>query len=219
MRRVQAIGALGVLLVPAMCPRPAGAQQTPAPRGGLLRIALLHRELWGAGYPQLVRSVGAWQAAGEQRIIVAPDLIIGANPYKSEAEAARGAAQFRAALAKPVTGAGEFRTFAAAATPGTIAVRRYGLDGSYRVTLAPAGPAFAPGLRLGVVEKLLGKPERVTVETKADENSERRPLTLTDHVYAGGALVYQTSNYAPAPDSVFRVVLQVPATLRTLEAQ
>jgi len=67
-------------------------------------------------------------------------------------------------------------------------------------------------LSIAEVQRVLGQEESVQREVE-DGGGEHRPVVFTSHVWAGGALVYQTSNYAPAPDQVVRVVLSVPSAL------
>ena len=65
-----------------------------------------------------------------------------------------------------------------------------------------------PGLTISDVEARLGKAERVTTEV-LDDGTERRPVILTLHHYAGGAIIFVESDMNPNIHSVDRVFLDV----------
>jgi hypothetical protein len=206
---------------------PASAQ---APRGpadpavASARTSLAQRALWGRDYPLLVASIPAWAQAQEKTVIVTPDVIIGGTPFRSAAEAEKRARTLRTALAQASPGTSLAPDFAAAAREAKTAavrveVRRYGTDGSYRTVIGRGLELLPAALTIADAQRVLGKEESVQREVE-DGGGEHRPVVYTSHVWGGGAVVYQTSNYAPTPEQVARVVLSVPSARRALaEAQ
>ena len=82
-------------------------------------------------------------------------------------------------------------------------------DGSFRIALI--GTEFLRrGLTVNQVEAAIGQPETVTTQLIQSEG-ERRPVILTLHSYAGGAVVFAESDLAPKPGVIDRVILNLPA--------
>jgi hypothetical protein len=207
------------LLAGAVFVLPPALAQAPADSAsGPVRAGLVQRELWGRDYPLLIRSIPAWAQIQEKTILIAPDVIIGGTPFRTAAEAERPANRLRTALAQAPAALGpDFATAAREAGTGAakIEVRRYGGDGSYRVVIG-RGLGFLPAeLTIAAVQRVLGKEESVRREVE-DGGGEHRPVVYTSHAWGGGALIVQTSNYAPAPDQVVRVVLGVPSAMRAV---
>jgi hypothetical protein len=184
----------------------------------LMRTSLSQRALWGPDYSLLIASIPAWAQAQEKTILIAPDLIIGGTPFRSAAEAEKRAAALRAALVRTSYSLGpDFAAAAREAKPAAdrVEVRRYGTDGSYRTVIGRGVGFLPPTLSLAAVQSVLGKEASVKREVE-DGGGEHRPVVFTSHAWAGGAVVYQTSNYAPTPDQVVRVVLNVQPALRAI---
>src|SRR5205814_1791708 len=78
-------------------------------------------------------------------------------------------------------------------------------DRTYRVA-AEGGPFLQPGLTIADVRRRLGKEERVITEL-VDDGTERRPVGLTLHFYAGGAIAFVESDHSVKIGSVDRVLL------------
>jgi hypothetical protein len=210
--------ALSLIAASALVSAHAFAQRPAEPAVGLVRTSLGQRALWGPDYALLIASVPAWAQAQEKTILIAPDLIIGGTPFRTAAEAEKQARTLRAALARATYSMGpDFAAAARAAKPGAdqVEVRRYGTDGSYRTVIGRGVEFLPPALTMAEVQRVLGKEQSVKRDVE-DGGGEHRPVVYTSHVWAGGALLYQTSNYAPAPDQVVRVVLNVPSALRAL---
>jgi hypothetical protein len=193
--------------------------QTPAePKGGLMRASLGQRALWGPDYSLLIASLPAWAQAQEGTILIAPDVIIGGTPFRSAAEAEKQARALRAALARPSYSLSpDFAAATRDAKPAAekVEVRRYGTDKSYR-TVISRGVQFLPTtLTMDQVRSALGKEQSVKREVE-DGGGEHRPIVYTDHIWAGGAVIFQTSNLGPTPDHVVRVVLSVPAAVQAI---
>jgi hypothetical protein len=184
-----------------------------------VRASIVQRALWGRDFPLMVASIPGWNRIGEGTIVVAPDVIFGATPHLNREEAEKQTTALATALSDAAV---RFRPeFAQIAEQGKtaaaakVSVRRYGNDESHRVVVGPGLDLLPPDLRISDVQRVLGKEQAVKRETE-EGGGERRPLFLTSYVYAGGAVVYQTSNYTAAPDQVFRVVLNVPSALRAI---
>ena len=65
------------------------------------------------------------------------------------------------------------------------------------------------------VRRRLGKEERVTTEL-LDDGTERRPVGLTLHFYAGGAIAFVESDHSVKIGSVDRVLLDASKISATL---
>lgn len=197
----------------------AAAFAQPRDPAGPMRAGLARPGLWGRDYAVLVASIPGWARLQEKTVVVAPDVVIGGSPFRSREEAEAQAEALRKALYEPHARltplfarlAGQ----AAGVAASKVSVERYGGGASYRVVVGLGLNLLPADLRLSDVERAVGKAEEVKREVD-DTGGERRPLVLTGHVHAGGALVYQASNYAPDPDQVVRVVLNIPAALRAL---
>lgn len=210
--------ALSLLAAGALVSAHAAAQAPADPAIGVVRTSLGRRALWGRDYPLLIASLPAWAQAQEKTILVAHDLILGGTPFRSPAEAERRARTLRAARARaayPLSP--DFAAAAREAKPAEsrVEVRRYGTDRSYRTVIGRGLELLPPALSIAEVQRVLGQEESVQREVE-DGGGEHRPVVFTSHVWAGGAIVYQTSNYAPAPDQVVRVVLSVRLALRAV---
>jgi len=184
----------------------------------LVRTALSQRDLWGRDHPLLIASIPAWARSDEKTVIVAADAIIGGTPFRTREEAEKRATALRQALAATHArrggGLAGDAAQAAGAAADRVSVRRYGLDESYRAVIGLGLDLLPATTTMDEVRRVLGKEE--AVRRDVEESREARPLVLGSHVYAGGAIVYQTSNFTPHADQVFRVVLGIPAALRAV---
>jgi hypothetical protein len=201
---------------PALAQKPT--RDAGAAAVALVRTALSQRGLWGRDHPLLIASIPAWARSDEKTIIVAADAIIGGTPFRTRQEAEKRAAALRQALAATQTRrrgslAGDAAQ-AAGAAADRVSVRRYGGDESYRAVIGLGLDLLPATTTMDEVRRVLGKEE--AVRRDVEESREARPLVLGSHVYAGGAIVYQTSNFTPHADQVFRVVLGIPAALRAV---
>jgi len=62
---------------------------------------------------------------------------------------------------------------------------------------------------MDVVIKEFGKPDRVSTRVVRSPDRERRPVVLTLHSYAGGAVQFAQSDWSAKPGTVDRVFLNV----------
>jgi hypothetical protein len=197
------------LVLGAALPAFAQVNQTAA-----VTKILTARGLFGKDFGAALASLPAWGRAKEASVAVFPDRVVGATPFKT-AEAARPAlAALGEALRQATpTAAAPF----AALLKGVVGkppplksdVIQSSDDASFRVALT--GPEFLRrGLTVKEVEAAIGPPEAVTTQLIQSER-DRRPVILTLHSYAGGAIVFAESDLAPRPGVVDRVILNVAA--------
>jgi hypothetical protein len=211
---------LPLLIVGAvLCSLPAGAQPSGDPAVAPVRASLAQPKLWGRDYPLLIASIPGWARIGEKTIFVAPDVIYGGTPFHTREEAEKRAEELRRALAGTSTPLSpEFARIAEQARGAVaekVGVHRYGLDNSYRVIVGMGLDLIPPELRVVEVQRLLDRQGTVRREVE-DGGGEHRPVVFTGVAWSDGALIYQTSNYAPTPGQVVRVVLSTPVALRAV---
>ena len=190
---------------------PAFAQSGQGP--AVIKI-LTARGLFGKDFPAALASLPAWRRAGEESVAVFPDRIVGATPFKAAeaAQPARSALGEALRQATPAAGpsfATALRALVGKPPPLTSDVIQFSDDGSFRVALS-GGEFLRGGLTVKQVEAAIGQPETVTTQLIQSEG-ERRPVILTLHSYAGGAIVFAESDLAPRPGVIDRVILNVPA--------
>lgn len=226
MRNSLACMAIGIILsaAAAVCQTPAKAPavvpiQTPAKAPAVVPI-LGDRALWGEDFYGLLAFLPDFQNAGEKRIAIFADRVVGARRYDSLEEAQRRARalnqDLRRGANRSLTTAVN-RLFQVQQPQAVNATAIQFLDDrSYRVVvLAPNAQFLAPGLKTATVLERLGQPERVTTEL-LDDGTERRPVILTVYHYAGGAIAFAESDVAPRPGFINRIFLDVPAVTAAL---
>jgi len=80
---------------------------------------------------------------------------------------------------------------------------------NYRVAITGSNLQYlAPRLTVRQVETEIGPPEAVTTQVIQSER-DRRPVALTLHSYANGAIIFAESDWMP-PGLIDRVILDVP---------
>jgi hypothetical protein len=184
-------------------------------QGRTIEDILADQALWGEGFPSALAALPALTRTGERRVWVLPDRIIGGNKYANREEADAMATKLAEELKNPQKPRSpRFNALIAKAVPLKAEVYYLIEDRSYRIS-AP-GPQFLPArLSIADVRKRLGKEERVTTEL-LDDGTERRPVVLTLHHYAGGAIVFVESDMNPNIGSVDRVFLDAPKISATI---
>lgn len=217
MRNSLALMVAGALLLTAtaFCQGYKGAEAT-----AVVRI-LEDRALWGKDFYGLLASLASFQQAGEQRLQVFADRVVGTKRYDSLAEAQRRVPALEQALKRAEDqrlAAAVLRRYQAQPLILKPTAIQFVDDGSYRVAaLQPDAQFLAPGLKTATVLERLGKAEKVTTEV-LDDGTERRPVILTVYHYAGGAIAFAEADVAPRPGFINRVFLDVPAITSSLEA-
>lgn len=174
---------------------------------------LTDQSLWGEDFPSVLAALPAFRTAGEQQVAVFPNQVLGRTKYKERGQPAQKLARFASGLkayqnltprsAQLMTYMAKGRT---ALTPTVFLLQD---DRTFRISAAAQSVQFlAPGLSIADVEKRLGKAEKITTEV-LDDGTERRPVILTLHHYAGGAVIFAESDINPSIGSVDRVFLDV----------
>lgn len=214
MRTILSLFVLGTVLLSGMawCQRPQ--EDTPA----VVRI-LDDRTLWGEDFYRLLASLPDFQKAGEQRVVIFADRVVGANRYERMEEAERRARTLERELRsadQPLANAMRRRYQVQqplALQPDAI---QFLDDKSFRIAaLAPNAQFLPQRLEVATVLERIGKPEKVTTEL-LDDGTERRPVILKIYHYAGGAIAFAESNIAARPGRVNRVFVDVQALTSAL---
>jgi hypothetical protein len=181
-----------------------------------LEEILTDLSLWGEKFSSLLAALPAFAGAGESQVWVFPNRVVGGNKFRSKDEAERQLKNLSENLKKGATPRSDkLRTYMAiGVTPLKPTVILFRDDRSYRVA-AEGGPFLQPGLTITDVRKRLGKEERVTTQM-LDDGTEHRPVILTLHFYAGGAIAFAESDISATIGSVDRVLLDTSKISATL---
>jgi hypothetical protein len=170
----------------------------PSREGDLARM-LRDPNLFGPDARAVLESLPAFDAAGEKEIAILDRRVAGETRYRDRDDAARAATAARE-MRSPVP-------LSPIVFPDDRTIRLGSADAEVRYLATPA--------TLENVERTYGPAERVTTEQLLD-GTMRRPIELTLHRFAHGALVIATSNLRPDPSDVDRVFLDVKAAMRVL---
>jgi hypothetical protein len=204
--------ALGTTAVALTRHASAGPEKLDEAARRTLEAILADKEVWGKGFGMVVASLPAWAAGGVDKVLVFPEQVVGATAFKTDADAAAA----RAKLAE-VKVPKEYAPRAAAATAHQVAdapalkpqvLKSFADDGSIRLAWRGGEGArfLADGLTIAAVRQKFGKAGKVqTVAISSERDS--RPLVLTFHEYADGAVAFVESDATPTPGLVNRVVL------------
>jgi len=192
-----------------------GPAQRTTNQGRNLENILSDQTLWGAGFSSALAALPALTRMGETRVWLFHDKMLGGTKYASREEAYAAATKLSEELKNvPTPRSSRFADMITKASPLKVEVYYLAEDRSYRISAA--GPQFLPDrLSMAVVRKRLGKEERVTTEL-LDDGTERRPVVLTLHHYAGGAVIFVESDLNPDMGSVDRVFLDAPKISATI---
>lgn len=197
-----------------------------------LEKILTTKELWGKDFPQLLTRLKGWGEAGEERVAVFPNRVVGTTPYRkaelAEAKVERLATGMRS-LQKDFTPAitpliqGVTDDMPRRFKPQVI--QSFADDDSARLAWVPeageaAAPVFIPkGLKVTDVYEKIGKPERVTTRVVQPERGGRRPTVLKLHEYAAGEVAFVESDLSPRPGTVDRVILAIKPVSTTISGK
>lgn len=181
------------------------------PQGKTHEEILTDQSLWGKDFPSVLRSLLAFSRSGEEQVSVFPNRILGRTKHtvrrQAEPSAARLARQLTVTQNLTPNSPRLESYMGKGGTPLKAGVFQLSDDRTFRISAAePSAQFLAPGLSIADVERRLGKEERVTTEV-LDDGTERRPVILTLHHYAGGAIVFVESDVNPNIGSVDRVFL------------
>lgn len=185
-----------------------------------LEDILADQSLWGKDFPSVLSSLPAFSRAGEEQVSVFPERILGRTKHTSrrqtEPRAAKLAQELKATQ-NLTPRSPKMASYVAQASAALKAeVFQLPDDRTFRISAAgPSAQFLAPGLSIADVEKRLGKAEKVTTEV-LDDGTDRRPVILTLHYYAGGAIIFVESDVNPNIGSVDRVFLDARKISTTL---
>jgi len=187
----------------------ASGQQPPT-----LQRILSDDTLWGSDYPSVLTRLRALRDTGERTVYLFTDRATGASASRTQADVQARATRLTTLMASPSTLQAPYAQLQQrAAAPAATTLRAEALrlrdgDGFHLAITRAAGlQVLAPGLTIAAVRARLGPPEKVTEQAIQNEG-ERKPVILTLHQYAGGAIAFAESNMAE-PGVVERVVLDL----------
>jgi len=199
---------LSAVVLVTVCASSAPAQQPAA-----VQRVLLEAPLWGRDYPALLAQLKALRDAGETTAYVFADRAAGASAFPTQQAAQTRVERLRTSGAQAALLQPQFQTLQRQAAQPVAPLRVESarlIDGDgYHVVLnrATGGELLPPALTIQTVRGRLGEPERVTTQT-IQSIGDRRPVILTLHQYANGAIAYAESNQTE-PGVVERVVLNL----------
>lgn len=175
---------------------------------------LTDQSLWGESFPSVLSSLPAFTRAGEEQVSVFSGRILGRTKYARRGQTEPRVTKLAEELKATQNLTPRSSRMAIYMTKGRIALRAevYQLpdDRTFRISAAgPTAQFLAPGLSIAAVKRRLGKEEKVTTEV-LDDGTDRRPVILTLHHYAGGAIIFVESDVNPNIGSVDRVFLDAP---------
>jgi hypothetical protein len=179
--------------------------------------------IWGKDFPSVLAFLESWKRINEQKIYVFPDRVVGGTQYRKREEAQTVAARLTEAMkttrSKPKPQFADLLKGVPPQGPSQLrieAVRFLPDDDFFHVAWSnPSLQFLKPNVSMATVISRLGPPEKTTQELIQNE-TERRPVVLTLHSYAGGAIVFAESDWAPVPGTVDRVILDVTALTAAL---
>jgi len=183
-----------------------------------LEDILTDQSLWGEDFPSALKTIEAFTRAGERQVSIFPDKILGRTNYASRAQAESNRYKLAQGLkVTPKARSLKLESFMTQARTALAAqIIQFSDDRTFRISTTGVSAQFLErGLTISDVEKRLGKAERVTTEV-LDDGTERRPVILTLHHYAGGAIIFVESDVNPNIHSVDRVFLDVSKISATL---
>lgn len=191
------------------------SHNTVPQRRGLEDI-LTDQSLWGEQFPSVLAALPAFAGGGESQIWVFPDRVVGGNKYRDRDQADRQVKNVSEAMKnvrKPRSD--KLNTMIARGVSQLkLTAILFRDDRTHRVA-AEGGPFLRPGLTIADVRRRLGPEERTTTEL-LDDGTERRPVGLTLHFYAGGAIAFVESDHSVKFGSVDRVLLDASKISATL---
>jgi hypothetical protein len=223
--RRKAIASVAILLLLVLAGGPADGQEKkmdPEKQKQEL-VKILKADLWGKELPAALARLPSWASpeVKEDKVAVFPHLIEGTRPFESSNEAKANLKKLETAMqvkpGKPRPQSQPLIQKHLGAAPSYRAEVRISLD-DQKPRLAWVGPNLQflkEGLTIAAVQQQLGRPEKVTRQV-IQTDGDRRPVTLTLHLYAGGAVAFAESDLNPKPGVVDRALLDVPAVKAAL---
>lgn len=189
-------------------------------RSGNIEAIVTNPTLWGNNFPAVLQSLPAFSRAGERQVVVFSNRIVGRAKQQNQEQAQpnlrRLSEQIRANQKLTPNSPRISQFMAKPQVQLKEEVFHDMEDRSFRISaVAPQAQFLKADLTIAQVRKSLGKEEKVTTEV-LDDGTERRPVILTLHIYAGGAVIFAESDFNPHPGSVDRVLLDAAAVSSAL---
>lgn len=215
----------------------AGPARATQDRQAKVREILADKTLWGGDFESVLASLKDWGESGRREIVVfvgeavesikipssEAAAVVQVSPAEQFAKARERATALRSLMSvnEPKFNAQFEQQIGENAAAQLKTVRPTAFpskDGQPAVVALEktTGTAqnLAQGLTLSAVAERHGAPEQITYR-RIDAGDERRPLVLTLHHYAGGAIMFAESNMTPR-GAVERVILDVPKVSRAI---
>lgn len=177
-----------------------------------LQRILTDSTLWGKDFPAVLANLPGWRGIGEYTIAVFPDRVLGGTAYPTRDDAQPMIARLREALGRPKgTPRPDFAALldVPLKTPPPFETTAALLGEDHSARIAWTGPTLrllAESLTVARLQERLGAPDTVT-QRLIQTDRDNRPAVLTLRSYAGGAVVFVETDWAPRPGIVDRVVL------------
>ena len=190
------------------------------PRSSLTTI-LTDRTLWGKDYPGVLAYLQGWNKIGEPTVAVFPTIVVGTTFYKDTDEVRKKGQELSRVLQEvppQLNRDFEFLLTEARLRPPPCQVKTFMLPETSATQIQCAGPSLqlvAPELGLAVIVQRFGKPEKVTREVTELQKGQR-PVVLTLHHYADGAVIFVETDWDPRPGTVNRILLDVHAVIELI---
>lgn len=167
--------------------------------------------LWGKDFPAAVAALPAFNQAGEPQVAVFPNRIVGRTRQRERAQSEPRVTRLEGSLKSTQNIRSRSTKLSDLLNKSRVQLKAEMIlfrdDRTFRLAATGASPQFiAPGLKIDDVRRRLGKEEKVTTEL-LDDGSERQPVILKLHHYAGGAIVFTQSNKSSEVGQVDRVFL------------
>lgn len=206
---------------------------------------LKSKEIWDKGFPSALARVNVWSeakiwpdvkktiyatypkeksavAANQKWIMVYPKKIVGIQRFSTQTLAENARVLLEKELGKErlrlTPDFSAFGELEIGKPDVKIAViTNFADDDSNRIAWEfEASPLLRRYVSMATVYKEFGKPVQVSSVVLRSPDSDRRPMILTMHAYAGGAIWFAQSDWSPKPSSVDRVFLDVDAISQVL---
>jgi hypothetical protein len=175
---------------------------------------LTNPKIWGKDFAAVLANLRSWHEIGEKTVVVFPNRVIGENAYEIREATETAMRKFNGLLKLPPPRTRDpYSKMIRSAPPPdrrfTTAVIQAAEDGSFRVSWGSAqSQMLRDGLTITHVYEALGRPEQISTQI-VHSRGEARPLVLTLHSFANGAVVFAESDLSPTPGIVDRVYANV----------
>lgn len=172
-----------------------------------MRGIVTNRTIWGPDFPALLTALPAWQALGEEEIVVSHGRILGSR-IATQSEAVSRRSEFLTSLPQRLLMLPTVDSLYRGTTSQGIDMPRFlnvlergnaevvvNETGQFRLVYRlPDSAALSPRLTLGMLKAQIGDPDTVT-RVVDPSNVEGRSRVVTTYTYADG-ISFATSNYA-----------------------